>query len=422
MAKKNSTRAAQGSGTIRKKTVTRKGMSYAFWEARLTVGYDPGTGKQIQRSFSGKTQREVREKMQAAAVEINNGTYKEPTKMTVGEWLDTWTKTYLANVKPRTAEIYKSDIRLYIRPAIGAIKLEQLSTHTIQQHYNTLLKEGRRVAKRDSKGHIVKKNGITIFETAPLSAKTIKNIHGVLHHALKQAVANGLIRANPADACTLPRIEKKELKPLDENEITMFLKAIQGHRYESIFITTLFTGLREGEVLGLTWDCVNFDRGLLLINKQIQLHQETGLEAYSLVSPKNGKARTVAAAPSVMTCLRHHKYKQAMAQLEAGCAWNNPDNLVFTDVLGGHLTKSSVYRAFKDVVKSIGRPDARFHDLRHSYAVAAIRSGDDIKTVQSNLGHATAAFTLDVYGHVTDKMKQESASRMEAFIKSVSGG
>ena len=77
---------------------------------------------------------------------------------------------------------------------------------------------------------------------------------------------------------------------------------------------------------------------------------------------------------------------------------------------------------YKDIVKSIGRPDARFHDLRHSYAVAAIRSGDDIKTVQSNLGHATAAFTLDVYGHVTDKMKQESASRMETFIQSVSGG
>lgn len=422
MATKNRIRSAQGSGTIRKKTVTQKGKPYTFWEARLTVGYDPGTGKQIQRSFSGKTQREVREKMQAAAVEINNGTYKEPTKMTVGEWLDTWTTTYLSNVKPRTAEIYKSDIRLYIRPALGAIKLEQLNTHTIQQHYNTLLKEGRTVSKRDSNGCLVKKDGKTVLETAPLSAKTIKNIHGVLHHALKQAVANGLIRSNPADACTLPRIEKKELKPLDENEITLFLQAIQGHRYESIFITTLFTGLREGEVLGLTWDCVNFDRGLLLINKQIQLHQETGLDAYALVSPKNGKSRTVAAAPSVMACLKRHKSKQVMMQLEAGCAWNNPNQFVFTDELGGHLTKSSVYRAYKDIVKSIGRPDARFHDLRHSYAVAAIRSGDDIKTVQSNLGHATAAFTLDVYGHVTDKMKQESASRMETFIKSVSGG
>lgn len=422
MAKKNSVRAAQGNGTIRKKTVTRKGKAYTFWEARLTVGYDPGTGKQIQRSFSGKTQREVREKMQAAAVELNNGTYKEPTKITVGQWLDIWMETYLTNVKPRTVAVYKSDIRIYLQPALGAIKLEQLNTHTIQQHYNMLLKAGRMVAKKDSNGKPLKKDGKTIYEAVPLSAKTIKNIHGVLHHALKQAVANGLIRSNPADACTLPRIEKKELKPLDENEITLFLKAIQGHKYEAIFITTLFTGLREGEVLGLTWDCVNFDRGILLINKQIQLHQETGLDAYALVSPKNGKARTVAAAPSVMACLKHHKCQQAMAQLEAGRAWNNPDNLVFTDELGGHLTKSSVYRAFKEIVKSIGRPDARFHDLRHSYAVAAIRSGDDIKAVQSNLGHATAAFTLDVYGHVTDKMKQESANRMEAFIQSVSGG
>ena len=101
--------------------------------------------------------------------------------------------------------------------------------------------------------------------------------------------------------------------------------------------------------------------------------------------------------------------------------WQDSD-LVFTDELGRHLTKSSVYRSFKKIVAAIGRPDARFHDLRHSYAVAAIRSGDDIKTVQGNLGHATAAFTLDVYGHVTDQMKQASAARMEAFIKSVSNG
>jgi integrase len=84
------------------------------------------------------------------------------------------------------------------------------------------------------------------------------------------------------------------------------------------------------------------------------------------------------------------------------------------------LTKPTVYREYKRIVTSIGRPDARFHDLRHSYAVAAIRAGDDIKTVQGNLGHATAAFTLDVYGHVTDQMKRDSAARMEAFIATVS--
>ena len=111
---------------------------------------------------------------------------------------------------------------------------------------------------------------------------------------------------------------------------------------------------------------------------------------------------------------------QTEQRLLAGPLWQH-SGLVFTDAQGNHLTKPTLYRAFKQAAAAIGRPDARFHDLRHSYAVAAIRSGDDIKTVQGNLGHATAAFTLDVYGHVTDQMKQASADRMEAFIKSVSG-
>jgi len=255
-----------------------------------------------------------------------------------------------------------------------------------------------------------------------LSAKTVKNIHGVLHHAMNQAVANGLLRSNSADACSLPRIEKKELKPLDEKDIANFLKEIQGQRYETLFTVTLFTGMREGEVMGLTWDCVDFERGILNVNKQLQLHQELGIEnAYQLVSPKNGKGRLVAAPPTVMECLRRHRAFQAQRQLKAGELWNNPNNLVFTDDIGGHLTKATVYRDFKAAVRAIGRPDARFHDLRHSYAVAALRSGDNIKTVQGNLGHATAAFTLDVYGHVTDTMRQESAARMEKFIQSLSG-
>ena len=144
------------------------------------------------------------------------------------------------------------------------------------------------------------------------------------------------------------------------------------------------------------------------------------MKAYQLVPVKNSKNRTVTAAPFVMAQLRRHKVTQAEQRLRAGALWEASD-LVFTNPFGRHLTKSTLYRAYKKVVASIGRPDARFHDLRHSYAVAAIRSGDDIKTVQGNLGHATAAFTLDTYGHVTNQMKQDSADRMEAFIRSVSG-
>lgn len=397
MAKKKMNRAAQGAGTIRKKTVKRAGQEYTYWEARITTGYDPGTGRQIQRSFSGKTQKEVREKMQAVSVEVNDGTYQEPTKLTVGQWLDIWADEYLGGVKPYTVASYKGQIRNHIKPALGAVKLEGLNPHNIQKFYNDL---GRSHGKKPG-----------------LSPKSIKNVHGVFHKALQQAVAVGYIRYNPADACILPRIVKKELHPLDEEQSKAFLLALKGHRYETLYTVTLFTGMREGEVLGLKWDCVDFDKGIILINKQLQREKKKG-GAYIFATLKNDKSRTITPAPWVMQLLRAHRGQQLAQRLQAGEVWED-SGLVFTDEIGQHLAIHTVYKDFKKIVTSIGCPDVRFHDLRHSYAVAAIRSGDDIKTVQGNLGHATAAFTLDVYGHVTDQMKRESAARMEGYIKDI---
>lgn len=392
-------RAAQGSGTIRKKTVTRSGKEYTYWEARITVGRDPGTGKQVQRSFSGKTQKEVREKMQAAAVELNNGSYQAPCKLTVGQWLDIWTATYLNGVKPRTVEAYSCQIKNHIRPALGAVRLDALTAHTIQQFYNSMGKPSE--------------------DKAPLSGKSIRNVHGILHKCLQQAVALGYLRYNPTDACKLPKVEHKELRPLDEDATALFLKAIKGHQYETLFLVTLFTGMRKGEVLGLQWDCVDFKKGTILVNKQLQKTTDGG-STYTLVPTKTSKARSITPAPFVMGLLQEHKRTQTLWQLRAGPVWGNVDNLVFTNEAGCHLCHQTVYLNYKRVVASIGLPDIRFHDLRHSYAVAALLAGDDIKTVQGNLGHATAAFTLDVYGHVTDQMKQASAARMEQYIKRIS--
>lgn len=392
-------KAAQGTGTIRKKTVTRNGKDYTYWEARYTTGVDPGTGKQIQRSITGKTQKEVAQKLKAATAAIDAGTYIAPSKMTVGEWLDNWAAEYLGGVKPFTVVSYEGQIKNHIKPALGAVSLEALNTHTIQGFYNRL-----------GKPH---------GETPGLSAKSVKNVHGVLHKALQQAVAVGYIRFNPTDSCVLPRAQRAEIKPLDENQSKAFLSAIKGHPFEDLFTITLFTGMREGEALGLTWDCVDFDRGTITISKQLQREKKKG-GRYIFAPLKNDKARTVTLAPWVMSLLRSHRAHQNEARLKAGPLWED-SSLVFTNELGHHLAIHTVYKKFKDVVASIGCPDARFHDLRHSYAVAAIRSGDDIKTVQGNLGHATAAFTLDVYGHVTDQMKQESAARMEGYIKDVLG-
>ena len=122
-----------------------------------------------------------------------------------------------------------------------------------------------------------------------------------------------------------------------------------------------------------------------------------------------------------MTWLRQQKKRQLEWHLRAGPAWENKEDLVFTNELGRYLSPGSMYQVFKKLVRQIGMPEARFHDLRHSYAVAALRSGDDVKTVQHNLGHSSAAFTLDVYGHVTEQMRRDSGQRMENYIKSLSG-
>lgn len=402
-------KAAAGAGTIRKKTVTRNGKQYTFWEGRITTGKD-GNGKQLRRSFSGKTQKEVREKMQAAAVEITDGTYLAPSKMTVAEWLDAWSGEYLNSVKPRTAEAYKKNIRVHIKPALGAIKLSALSAVDVQKLYNSLMHNGYAVTRTE--------NGKRVVEQKPLSPKSIKNIHGTLHKSLEKAVALGYIKYNPANHPDLPRIEKNEIKPLDEDAIKQFLAAIKGHRFETIYKVTLFTGLRESEVLGLTWDCIDFERGTILVKQQLQRYDATSGQ-YVLSTTKNSRWRTLAPADYVMKLLMHRMLEQTQDRFKAGSAWDNPLNLVFTDPLGKNHSKDTVYKNFKKIAASIGFPDARFHDLRHSYAVAAIRSGDDIKTVQENLGHHTAAFTLDVYGHVTEQMKRESAARMDAFISSL---
>ena len=385
-------------GNIRKKTNTVNGKTYTYYEARYTEGFDPGTGKQIQRSISGKTQKEVAQKLKAALAALDSGTYIAPCKMTVEEWMEIWSKQYLGGVKESTVAAYNATIRTHIKPGIGAIRLDALDTHLVQSFYN-----GLREPTKDREA---------------VSPKTVKNVHGVLHKALQQAVANGYIRFNPTNSCILPRIEKKELQPLDEAETKLFLDAVKGHPLELLYTITLFTGLREGEALGLTWDRVDFMRGTILISKQLQKEKKKGGE-FRLVSLKNDKPRRITPAPWVMQLFRDRKLQQHEHRERAGAAWSNPLNLVFTNELGGNLIPQTVVRHFKEIVSSIDRPDARFHDLRHSYAVASLRSGDDIKTVQGNLGHTTAAFTLDVYGHVTNQMQEASAVRMEAYIKGI---
>lgn len=269
MAKKN----AKGSGTIRKKTVTRNGKEYTYWEARITTGRDPGTGKQLQRSFTGKTQKEVREKLQAAAVAVNDGTYTDPSRLTLGQWLDIWQREYLGNVKPNTVRAYDSHIRNHIRPRLGAVRLTELHPHTIQSFINGL-------------------------ELAPAS---VRLVYVVLHTALEKALDLDYIPRNPAAKCVLPKQERKEVRPLDDAQAAALIRAAAGTRIENMVPLALFTGLRISELLGLTWSAVDMDKGTITVDKQLAAKHRAG-SLFS--SPKSGKPRTVNPAPSAFQVLR----------------------------------------------------------------------------------------------------------------------
>ena len=328
-------KAAKGAGTIRKKTVTRKGKSYTYWEARITTGRDPGTGKQVQASITGKTQKEVREKLLAAAVAVDAGTYTQPERMTVGQWLDIWAAEYLAGRKPNTVRIYRHNVKKHIKPALGAVRLPELRPHMVQGFVNGLA----------------------------LSPASVRLAYKVLYQALKKAVALRYIPQNPAEGCELPRLEQAEIHPLDDEQAAALLDAARGTEIEQLIITALFTGMRLSELLGLTWDCV----GSATISVSKQLVPADQRAAGPFISPKNGKARTITPAPSVLAALKAQKRIQTAARIKAGPLWCNPYAFVFTDETGEPFTQPHVQNTFQRIQRQAGLSGVRFHDLRHPY-------------------------------------------------------
>ena len=390
MARK-ATRNAQGAGSIRQR-------ADGTWEARYTVGRDPGTGKQLRKSVYGKTQKEVRQKLSQAVAALDNGDYFQPSKMTLSRWVEIWLQEYTGDKKYLTVKHYKAQCKTHIVPSLGAVKLSELAPPQIQAFYNGLQRDG-------------------------LAAKSVRNIHGILTKCLSTAVQVGYLRSNPASMVTLPKIEKKEIHPLTDEQVKDFLRVSAGDEYEILLKVILFTGLRESEAIGLTWDCIDFKAGAVKGCKQLQKRPLSD-GGFTFAPLKNDKSRSLRPAHFVLDLLERRKREQAAQRLKAGELWEGwhtaeeqKSALVFTTATGGNLSPQTVYNHYKRLAVKIGAPDSRVHDLRHTFAVLSLQNGDDVKTVQGNLGHATAAFTLDVYGHVSERMKEDSAARMEEYIK-----
>ena len=336
MAKSGAKRAANGSGSISKRTLNGS----EYYVARYTVGTDLGTGKQKQKYIYGKSEGEVRKKLTAALHQLDTNTYCEPSKMTVGAWLDEWMQTYKSDLTEGTRTKYSADIRSNIKPYIGSVKLQVLNAHQIQKMMNELKTNHAR--------------------------KSLVCIKSTLHAALQQAYINGFISSNPCDKVVVPKggNAKKEINPLTASQIDNFLSVIRGSEYELLFKVALFTGMREGEIMGLQWRNIDFDNGVIIIDHQLK---RTKNAEYYLDETKTHEIRKIKPAPAVMKLLAQQKKIQAERRLRAGELWNegNFPGLVFTNEFGKHYGKNTMLHNVQKLAEKIGVKGFRFHDLRH---------------------------------------------------------
>lgn len=385
-------RRCNGEGSIRQR-------KDGTWEGRYYDKHDNNK----QKSVYGSTQAEVVKKIQYIQCMQGNKQYIQNNDILMDVWMKIWIDNYTSHLKPLTVSSYRTIIRNHLKPYFGDMHLREITTESIQSMYNQ--------------------------KRAKLSAKTINNIHGCLHKCLKQAIDlhNGYLEINPADGCSLPRIEEFEIEPLENEDIQELLRKVDiSYIYHQISLFGLFTGMRQSEILGLRWRDVDFKYGTASIRRQLQkdriIHEEYNSKYFIGISPKGNRNRVIDLADFVIDILKLRKQQQAEDKKVNIDNWVGDtklnQDLIFTLPNGRHLVHSTVLENHKKLLKESGLSESRFHDLRHSYAVISLQIGEDLKTVQMNMGHKSEAFMLKKYGHMTRGMRRESAKKMQSFINS----
>lgn len=340
------------------------------------LGRDPD-GKRVRKWHSGyRTRREAERAQVELAASLQGGTYVEPSKLTVGQFLvDRWLPAHRGRVRPRTFEMYSDIVRNHLLPALGHLPLQQLGPDHLDALYAAL----------EAEKH--------------LSPSTVRNVHVAAHRSLQDAVRWGRVPRNVADLASPPQRARTEMQTWSAGELRSFLEHVRTDRLEAMWHLAATTGMRRQEVLALGWAAVDLPAGRL-----------------SVVESKTPAGRrSIALDPGTVASLKAWRKRQASERLAWGAAYQR-SGLVFTREDGALVAPRWLDKRFTRLQQLAGARHIRFHDLRHTWATLALQAGVHVKVVSERLGHASVVITMDVYSHVIPAMQSDAAATVAALV------
>ncbi len=339
-----------------------------------------------RRALYGKTRTEVQRKLrQAIRDQEEGGAVLDPERQTVGQYLDTWLAGTL-KLRASTKERY-ADHLVHLRSHLGRYPLKSLTPEPIQAMVASI--------------------------TTAISPSRARHVYATLRSALNDAVRARRLPRNPAQYVELPEVVRSERPAISAEHGQRILEAVRGDKWEAAYVVLITAGLRINELLGLTWDAVDLERGLIDVRQQVFRPDGGGWRLVPLKS-RSGR-RTVPIPPLTTLALRRHRAEQQEQRRLSDTAWVEY-GLIFTTMFGTPQTCSNVRTRFAWLLKRAGLPHVRPHDLRHGAASIWFAQGIQAKTISTLLGHATVGITMDLYTHVEARLSRDAADQMQQAL------
>lgn len=372
-------------------SIVKRGNGYAVV---VELDRDPSTGRRRQKWHSGfRTRKEAERARVQLLGELDRGMYVEPTRETLGAFLTGWLEGKRGSLRPTTFAAYRDMVSCYVAPRLGGVPLAKVDGLALERLYAELLTGGRR-------------------DGGALAPKTVRNVHGMLTKAFRDAVRTGRLARNPAASAEPPSPKSPEMRAWTAEQLRAFLEHVGSDRHYAVWLLVATTGMRRGELLGVRWTDVDLDAARLDVRQARTLADHDQV----IGEPKSQRSRrSLALDPATVAALRSWKAQQAAERLVMGAGW--PDSgLVVTEPTGEPVHPQRLTRRFNAHVAASGLPPLRLHDVRHSYATAALRAGVPVKVVSQRLGHANVVVTLSVYAHVMPGDDEAAAARVASLI------